>query len=685
MEESSYESNTTSRNDAHHISGNDHYFDELVEKALGGQFSNTVRIENSCSSDATNFQAEDCQKMMIKFRLNAFTTNERVLKRKKLKMATKTQSTSLFDLFTTSSLSLQKQNIRDVLESPKSSLLESCYAANIDDLIMGFNTTELEIEQLTTLIFDQLVLESSSIVYNEDLKTSYLDLHLKWMNDCVKVEECHSFAFMILRNTILSLQHVKSLKNKEYVVVCILKMLKIYINIWNDGIQFQKSAILISYFMIETFVKQQKLDITTITLLAYHDSSSKLFSRLLSCISSTLTLRGIVLKTKFVESLYSIVSDTLNTGKKEKSSHEGHIDHKERERKLLRYLVGLIHFIFTNLGVVYSSQFSVPKKDSMETNVLTLEQGIGFLRELEECKDQLESIEKLHDVELLLRPFFDLIDKGLDPQLSYLFHTKLIGIVQATIVQIIICSLNDSFVLQKVSDILQQRLIKISHMCNSRCSEKAESVLFHVDDSNFVRLSPAPNCLFQILKYLLMNPQYASHELEKHMPLIVSCLQQLLDVSQKFGQIEVTSWNDLVSIMLLFTLLEKQNEPYLYKAIVSFIVEYETRTSQQYYDVETMLLLYCLLTKFVDCGVHSNFIKNNNLKAKVKSHCYGLYLGNNNSTEMKIDYIQYNSIFMTLHPLAAQAPLIRGWVKELVLAKALKDEIATMLNSMTKP
>ena len=138
----------------------------------------------------------------------------------------KSSTTSLFDMFSSSNHLLQSQlNIRDVLDSSESKLLEQCYRSNVVELILGFNTTDSEISQLASMLFRHIVMESSKQNCIVNASNSFLDLHLKWMEACKNEEECHPFVFMLIRNVLLGLQHAKSQSRKICMIQYILKML----------------------------------------------------------------------------------------------------------------------------------------------------------------------------------------------------------------------------------------------------------------------------------------------------------------------------------------------------------------------------------------------------------------------------------------------------------------------------
>ncbi len=673
--------------------------DESIEYTFANQLSISALDLSLKESDCCSIKEEDRYHREIgKFQLRSKPTNVKRESRREKPMSTfQSGSTSLFDLFSSSSAQpIQRINIRDVLESSESQLLENCSTANVEDLIMGFNTTELEIEQLGLLIFKNLVNESSSIIYDaENMEKSYLDLHVKWIKDSVNVEECHSFAYVLLRNVILSLQCDRVVKNKDHMVSCALNMLKEYFKMWNDDVQFQMSSIQIIYFIVEIFFKPSQSKDDIYSALALHDVDGKYLSRLLSCLSSSVILRRVVIKTKMIESLYSIVSSKI-LSITDRNSILGAKDVSQRDLygKVLEYSFDLIHYILSNTQLIHlpsSFMTSYNYNDCQNTHELTFEHGLTFQRDVEDCKEMFDANEKKvsqDDVEYLLKPFFNLLDMGLQTELSYLFPAKMIHIATDSIVQTItsVYNLSNFSLLQNVLDKLEQLLTKITNLCND---EGSRCVVFDVDGSNFVRLSSTPSCLLKVYKGMFVHVSLQSESLcrghlERHMKMVVQCLNTCLISSQQIGKVDVPLWNDVVSILLLFVSTE-QHHMQLKEMMIPFSIDYEKKTSHQCCCVETMMLTYCILFELKEVAQTDQH--KTRFVGKIKNHCFGRYFLSNTSIMKEANCLHYDSLLAIFYPHllkknTGQSTSIRKWVKELMLAKILKDEISAIIKNI---
>lgn len=250
-----------------------------------------------------------------------------ILKRKKPK---KNKSFSLFDMMDanafggtsmgSSSLSLPP-NIRDILSCEDSiEILEKCNDARVQDLILGFNTAEEEVQKLSALLHGQLHLEcedgTSSL---EASSVSFLALHKKWIQECIKDGESFSFAFLLICNVFLISSRSNdaskpiSIQQRFKIVKCLMDIMQCVLEVWNDTFIFQKALLETLHLWIKCSFQIGTKE--THLAWSYYDPKGNLFQKYLAAINSTLLIRLAVEKTGLLPYLKDALSATSNEDK----------------------------------------------------------------------------------------------------------------------------------------------------------------------------------------------------------------------------------------------------------------------------------------------------------------------------------------------------------------------------------
>jgi hypothetical protein len=278
-------------------------------------------------------------------------------RRVKPKVATNTASKSLFDMFPASgSLSLlsERFTIRDILDfkntvgekEPSLLLLENCYKAHVSDLILGFNTTESEIYELTQLLLDQLqkecIYDNCNNHINDEKREeegrskdqSFLKLHWKWMETCTQEgEESHSFAFLLVRNVMFALYHYQDQFEKQQgdhnnicdhdrkeedqtinkkmmeIIQIMMKMMRKCIALVNDAKATQIAWLELLYILV-LITKNDVSGGTFLVSMAVLDRSNQtpLLVSCIACVSSSVTIQRFLQRSCLPSSiLYTLV------------------------------------------------------------------------------------------------------------------------------------------------------------------------------------------------------------------------------------------------------------------------------------------------------------------------------------------------------------------------------------------
>jgi len=238
------------------------------------------------------------------------------------------KSFSLFECpsFGSSSTGLQiPPNIRDILdESDTHKLLITCSSVKIEDIILGFNTTQDEVKELGDLLFQQLLQNHPMDDCTNKTASSFLQVHLNWMEQCTQQAECHSFSFVLLRNVLLYVHYISSFTTtattttsssssrneitKEYytfVVQQLMNMLRMQFQLWNDTSTFQTPWLETVYILLMTF--QLEHDISTDFHKAWVECETTMFENMLekimACISSFANVLFVCKDTDFIRYL----------------------------------------------------------------------------------------------------------------------------------------------------------------------------------------------------------------------------------------------------------------------------------------------------------------------------------------------------------------------------------------------
>ena len=273
------------------------------------------------------------------------------LQKKKPKM----ESFSLFNMMLSSgsnsgsSLALPA-NIRDILElgldcndigngigndndnDNAKECLSRCYKTTVQDLILGFNTTQAEVLQLSNLLHDHLLVATTQCQCQcqdscTETTQSFLSLHTKWIEECAKEQDCNCFAFLLARNVILVSSHSSlSCEQRFGIVHSLTKIMQCLMGAWNDTASFQTSWLEIMYLWMRCSFQRRggiggmdetETEIETSThaawAWAYYDAQGDLFARCVSCINSTLMIRILVQKTHVVSYLMGVLTNGLHS------------------------------------------------------------------------------------------------------------------------------------------------------------------------------------------------------------------------------------------------------------------------------------------------------------------------------------------------------------------------------------
>lgn len=323
----------------------------------------------------------------------------RIMKKKKLKEPV---SFSLFDMLASSNTGgpssfSESSNIRDVLYcSSDLEFLQKCNQSHVQDLILGFNTTQGEVLSLANRLHRCLSMEflmekipevgDGKSVQDLEEPLSFLGLHSKWVKECVEDEETVSFAFLLVRNVILvtssdgtaivdtavdtdsnksaNFDHTCrkiSFKQRLEIVKALKEMMEFLMDSWNDAGSFQQAWLEIVYLWFRcSFILKQKDNGHVHMAWALMDTKGTLFENCFKCISSTHKIRILVLKSGLVGYLMTVLSGGSHLDPDYTPSADGSV---------LCHSLSLLKTI-----VLHSSVWTLPYPDSTSAKGANLEQ-----------------------------------------------------------------------------------------------------------------------------------------------------------------------------------------------------------------------------------------------------------------------------------------------------------------------
>lgn len=220
-------------------------------------------------------------------------------------------------------------NIRDILdETDITHLLTKCSTVKLQDIILGINTTQDEVKQLGDLLLRQLLLNHTNNNESTQNKssTSFLQVHLNWMEECMQHEECHSFSFVLLRNVSLYLHSIPSNTATSIITkecyTCIvhkfMKMISMQFQAWNDTSNFQTPWLEIVYLLLMLFQRDHdgtKADFHKTWIECEMNLFENMLEKMMACISSFADVLFVCADTDFIRYLLCTTTDP------EKGSH----------------------------------------------------------------------------------------------------------------------------------------------------------------------------------------------------------------------------------------------------------------------------------------------------------------------------------------------------------------------------
>jgi hypothetical protein len=691
------------------------YIDESIENSVSTVLSLSALhlstpdfvLENSSSEleYELNCIEEEASFKELKSSISAYL---KIPPKRHVKPKVKSASSSLFDMFASSSSQLAPRlNIRDVLDSSESKILEQCYNANVDELVLGFNTTESEVSELTSKLFENLVLECSTCEKYGELSMSFLDLHLKWIEVCVNEEECHPFAFMLLRNVTSGLQHVKFPSAKIYMVSCMMKMLVQYMKLCNDGSSFQTLWMQIFYLIIHIFFNNHETASGMHAVFAYFDTNGSLFSRCISCISSPLLLQRCITKTNLIQSLMDMLSSDSSFDNEMITKLKEMDKERNFDSMVAEHLLSLMREVTLNLSSQTIYQL-IPDQNIMKevgtVKILSFDDIKTFVSSLERVtvvknEDYCISRSKCHSKNVilyLLQPFYHMLEIGTSMDSSHLFGPLIRDICADAIAHIILtgCS-RDNGLLEKVMSFLLVLFEKMNGPSNTNFPHY--TMIEKDNRTGLVSLSPAVQALFQIYKRVLMDlpweeyallddwENFCNSFLRKHFGSILTCIHNLLSAAKSQGAINISSWNDSITVLLPmirieklkgFSIIDEEN-------IVSLVTDYQGQVTKRNESLEAMMLIHCILF-----SVKGNKIADDNERAfatNVTLHCWSMFLSGHRSYSGGV-IIDFDSLMNFKGSFEVDVhretlPLVRSYLKEFTTCKILMHQINEMLNS----
>ena len=324
----------------------------------------------------------------------------------------------------------------------------------MQDLILGFNTTQGEVQALA----DKLYLSLREEVQNthectrrqKQEKPSILGLHSIWIKECVKEEETVSFAFLLVRNVILisstsmhsnSNSNINTKMNIEKhtvvtnestpisIVEALKDMMQNLMDAWNDTGSFQQSWLKIMHLWIRCSFSFQQEDGFVHSAWAHVDAQGILFDNCFKCISSTFKIRMLLLKTGLVEYLMDILTKTSLVSA---DNSVGLTDHREEEGLFMCHVLSLLKTIVVNSSVwifpyptlnVTSTDADADRTGSPPT-LETLKDEFHWIENVDEEMKTLSTQHTKHpsieEIRYLLAPFCSLLEIALCQQATEL-------------------------------------------------------------------------------------------------------------------------------------------------------------------------------------------------------------------------------------------------------------------------
>jgi hypothetical protein len=361
------------------------------------------------------------------------------------------KSFSLFDMMDANafagagSLSLPP-NIRDILDcQDHKEILSKCNNVRVQDLILGFNTTQAEVHHLSTLLHQHLLSEYnranegvipggiSSLKEAESSSPSFLALHTKWIEECTKDEESISFAFLLAFNVILVSSHPSiSTRQRFKVVKSLMTIFQCIMRAWNDAPTFQKAWLETLYLWIKCSFQRGAEE--THLAWAYYDTKGHLFEKCLACMNSTLMIRLVFEKAGLMSHLRQILCSGCTPSNERTRDADAKADLVDDGTSIdnPKGLV-LCHSLclFKSL-VLHSSVWTFPYLEHagddkvVQSNVptiATLKDDVYWIQDVDKELKKVSSIKykaptcQLVD-EYLLRPFIALLEIGAESPLS---------------------------------------------------------------------------------------------------------------------------------------------------------------------------------------------------------------------------------------------------------------------------
>ncbi len=664
------------------------YIGESIEDAISTKLSLSAFHLASAVQEDVEVGLEDTQSLIEQEApyklLKSKLLSSELPPTKFIKPKMKSTSSSLFDMFSSSSQLSQRLNIRDILDASESELLDRCYQANVDDLILGFNTTDAEIELLGSMLFDRLVLEISTLTSKKNYKhlsQSFLEIHVKWMGVCVNEEECHSFAFMLLRNVILCVQYAKLPVDKIRIVRDMMKILAQYMKLSNDGTSFQSSCTQILYLIIEVFFRKYKTSGGVHAVLAYYDQEGRLFSQIISSISSLSIVQDCILRTNFVQYLVDMIQ---NFSSNEILSLLQRMDNKlDPEAMLVVYLLTILKVAILNLS---SLTFPYAAAETSENvNFLTLGDLPAFFSSFERKVSSSHEKSQLEGSALrLLEPFYQLLEIGINSDTSHFFNPTLENICEDAIVHIILCGCSrDCILLERAMSHLLKFMEKIISPLNNRASD---CKMFEKEERSggLLVLSPAPRALFQIYKRILTDIPWSDlgdySFVEQHCASIFVCLHNYLSVSKDL-ELQIMSWNSTISVLLPITQIDglKDSIANYQESIVALVTDHDYESIGMN-SIEILMLLHCVLFSVKGDKVVGK--QGENFARSISIYCWGLFLaGFQYRLPIDDNVISIAQKYtLSRHLTQTEVSSAGKWLNEALVVMTLMQQIKEMLN-----
>ena len=578
------------------------------------------------------------------------------------------KSMSLFDmldnnasLFSTIPSLSSRMNIRDILQfdtnynsstatattaTTTTSLLEKCYKANVIDLVLDFNTTEKEVTELGILLYNELLDEllqlykQSNKDMNQKNQKSFLKLHLKWMKECItelqqhqeEGNSCLSFAFTLVRNVLLSYQQciyhdpnhhgdnitiiMKSKDMSNYhdtiIIETIIQMMMEYMKIKNDSVIFQQSWLEIVYIMIHTFYihnnNSNNSNRQLPTILCYYDPKGIFFTQCLSCISSPLIIQRLIRKTSLIQ--YIMIHLESN-------------NYSDDGSTVVDYLICILKTVIMNISLLQFSSCDVvchEDERNKRKEILSIDEINKVVQSL--CKDgdeennennitmiasqndEKQQKQQQNGILYLLRPFYCLLDIGIEPETYHLLTSTSSSNCSDTVLYLIRNLSLDYTLLVKIMSLLQNLLVKGTKSWLNHLQQHHSNSSHSTYDINTLPL--ALQTLFHIFKhvFLLLPWNEYCHQEDIFLDnLLTSTCQCLLSLIESKTMIQDTSWDNAATVLLaIIQVIKKTNLWHTHtnhkEIILQIICDYESKVISSSRSIESLLLIHTILFSF---------------------------------------------------------------------------------------